>query len=182
MSLVSDPASEVQTCAQCGFSWATLSRAEIAARMSSSVESFVGVFEKSGPNVGRRPSEERWSILEYGGHVRDVILSVRERIILASILDAPVGTPIYRDERIDIGFYAPDAASDVLVELQVATYLYLKTVAALPEKFEERKFIYSTRTPLEVTISGAMSNALHECLHHLGDVNENLRLLDSSAP
>ena len=92
----------------------------------------------------------------------------------------PVGTPIFRDERIDIGFYAPDAASDVLVELQVATYLYLKTVAALPENFEERKLIYSTRTPLEVTISGAMSNALHECDHHLGDVNENLRLLDTS--
>jgi hypothetical protein len=180
MTLVSEPAIDVQTCAQCGFSWAPRSRAEFAQRMSSSVESFVDVFEKAGPDVGRRPSGDRWSILEYGGHVRDVILSVRERIILASILDVPVGTPIYRDERIDIGFYAPDAASDVLVELQVATYLYLKTVAALPENFEERKLIYSTRTPLEVTISGAMSNALHECLHHLGDVNENLRLLDTS--
>jgi hypothetical protein len=147
--------------------------------MSSSVESFVDVFEKAGSDVGRRPSKERWSILEYGGHVRDVILSIRERIVLASILDVPVGTPIYRDERIDIGFYAPDAASDVLVELQVATYLYLKTVAALPENFEERKLIYSARTPLEVTISGAMSNALHECFHHLGDVNENLQLLGS---
>jgi hypothetical protein len=168
MTLVSEPAIDDQTCAQCGFSWAPRSRAEFAQRMSSSVESFVDVFEKAGPDVGRRPSGDRWSILEYGGHVRDVIL------------DVPVGTPIYRDERIDIGFYAPDAASDVLVELQVATYLYLKTVAALPENFEERKLIYSTRTPLEVTISGAMSNALHECLHHLGDVNENLRLLDTS--
>jgi hypothetical protein len=179
MSLVSDAASDVQICAQCGFSWATLTRAESAARMSSSVESFVDVFQRAGPHVGRRPSEERWSILEYGGHVRDVILSVRERIVLASILDVPVGTPIYRDERIDIGFYAQDAASDVLVELQVGTYLYLKTVATLPAKFEDRTFIYSTRTPLEVTISGAMSNALHECEHHLGDANENLRLLEA---
>jgi hypothetical protein len=177
MNLVSDAASDAQTCAQCGFSWATLTRSEIATRMSSSVESFVDVILKAGPNARRRPSEERWSILEYGGHLRDVILSIRERIVLASILDVPVGTPIFRDERIDLGFYAQDTASDVLAELQVATYLYLKTVAALPDKFEERKLIYSTRTPLEVTIAGTMSNALHECEHHLGDARENLRLL-----
>jgi hypothetical protein len=179
MSFVSDAASDIQTCAQCGFSWAPLTRSEIATRTSSSVESFVDVIKRAGPNAGRRPSEVRWSILEYGGHLRDVILSVRERIVLASVLDVPVGTPIFRDERVDLGFYAQDAASDVLVELQVAAYLYLKTVATLPEKFETRKLIYSTRTPLEVTISGAMSNALHECEHHLGDARENLRLLDA---
>jgi DinB family protein len=178
MNLVSEAASDVQTCAQCGFSWATLSRAEIAARMSSSVESFVDVIVRAGPAAGRRPNEERWSILEYGGHLRDVVLSIRERIVLASILDTPVGQPIFRDERIDLGFYAQDAASDVLAELQVAAYLYLKTVATLPEDFEGRTLIYSSRTPLEVTISGAMSNALHECEHHLGDAYENLRLLE----
>ncbi len=179
MSLVSSPVNDVQTCAHCGFSWEPLTRAEFAARMSSAVESFVGVVVKAGSSVARRPSAERWSILEYGGHLRDVILSIRERIVLASILDVPVGTPIFRDERVDIGFYAQDAASDVLVELQVATYLFLKTVATLPPNFEERGLIYSTRTPLEVTIAGAMSNALHECDHHLGDVTENLRLLDT---
>jgi hypothetical protein len=146
--------------------------------MSSAVESFVEVIVSAGPSGARRPSAERWSILEYGGHLRDVILSVRERIVLASILDVPVGTPIFRDERVDIGFYAQDAASDVLVELQVVTYLFLKTVATLPKNFEERGLIHSTRTPLEVTISGAMSNALHECEHHLGDAAENLRPLD----
>ena len=61
-----------------------------------------------------------------------MILSIRERIVLASILDVPVGTPIYRDERVDIGLYAQDAASDVVVELQVATFLFLKTVASCP--------------------------------------------------
>ena len=126
----------------------------------------------------RRPSGERWSILEYGGHLRDVILSIRERIVLASILDVPVGTPIYRDERVNIGFYDQDAASDVVVELQVATYLFLKTVASLPEQASRiAHLIYSTQSPLEITISGAMLNALHECEHHQGDAEENLRLL-----
>ena len=147
--------------------------------MSTAVEDLVAVIARAGASVDRRPSDDRWSILEYGAHLRDVILSIRERIVLASILDVPVGTPIYRDERVNIGFYAQDAASDVVVELQVATYLFLKTVASLPEGFEDRHLIYSTLSPLEITISGAMLNALHECEHHLGDAHENLRLLAS---
>jgi hypothetical protein len=144
--------------------------------MSAAVESFVAVFARTGADVGTRPNLTRWSVLEYGGHLRDVLLSIRERVVLASILDVPVGTPIFRDERVDIGFYAQDAASDVAVELQVATYLFLKTVATLPAHFENRRLVYSDRTPLEITISGAMLNALHECEHHLGDATENLRL------
>lgn len=145
--------------------------------MTAAIDSFVDVIAKAGTTADQRPDETRWSILEYGGHLRDVILSIRERIVVASILDVPVGTPIYRDERVDIGFYAHDAAPDVAVELQVCTYLFLKTVVTLPPHFEERALVYSTKMPLEITISGAMSNALHECEHHLGDVQENLKLL-----
>jgi hypothetical protein len=180
--MTDDRALEIQTCGLCGFSWATLDRKNIATRMSAAIESFVDVIQRAGDKVGTRPTPERWSILEYGGHLRDVLFSIRERIVLASILDVPVGTPIFRDERVEIGFYSQDAASDVAVELQVATYLFLKTVATLPARFEDRRLVYSNRTPLEITISGAMSNALHECEHHLDDATENLRLLDSSNP
>lgn len=173
-----EPAPEIETCAHCGFSWDPLSRAAVATRMSSAVESFVEVIARAGTDVGARPSPTRWSVLEYGGHLRDVLLSIRERVVLASVLDVPVGTPIFRDERVDIGFYAQDAASDVAVELQVATYLFLKTVATLPAQFENRRLVYSNRVPLEITISGAMLHALHECEHHLGDATDNLSLLD----
>jgi hypothetical protein len=172
-----ESASDVRSCAQCGFSWTPLTRARLAARMGAAVESFVDVIRGAGPHADARPSAQRWSILEYGGHLRDVILSVRERVVLASILDEPVGTPIFRDERVDLGFYAQDTASDVAVELQVATYLFLKTVATLPEHFEERGLIYSSRTPLAITIAEALLNALHECEHHLADATENRRLL-----
>jgi hypothetical protein len=176
---VSDPASDVESCAHCGFSWATLSRVELATRMSGAVESFVNVMKAAGSDVAARPSAQRWSILEYGGHLRDVILSIRERVVLASVLDVPVGTPIFRDERVDIGFYSEDTAADVALELQVVTYLFLKTVATIPEHFEDRKLIYSDRTPLEITIASALLNALHECEHHLGDAFEDLTLLES---
>ena len=172
------PDSVIETCAHCGFSWDPLSRSEFSARMGEAVESFVNVIAKADDDVGTRPSLTRWSVHEYGGHLRDVVLSIRERVVLASILDVPVGTPIYRDERVELGFYTQDAASDVAVELQVATYLFLKTIATLPPKFEDRRLVYSNRVPTEITISGAMLNALHECEHHLGDATENLSLLE----
>jgi hypothetical protein len=177
MNSVSNPVSETPTCEHCGFSWTTLTRADLATRMSRAVESFVDLMNAAGEDVASRPSAQRWSILEYGGHLRDVILSIRERVVLASVIEVPVGTPIFRDERVDIGFYDEDTADDVAVELQVVAYLLLKTVATLPEHYEDRKLIYSDRTPLEITIAGALLNALHECEHHLGDARQDLTLL-----
>ena len=46
MSSVSETASEVQSCAHCGFSWATLSRVELAtAHERCPSESFVNVMK-----------------------------------------------------------------------------------------------------------------------------------------
>ena len=152
----------------------------VASRISDAVESFIGVIQRAGPDVVHRRTSQRWSILEYGAHLRDVLLSIRERIILASVLDVPVGTALYRDERIDLGFYAQDAPTDVATELQVVTYLILKTIATLPQRYEERRLVYSDRTPLEVTIGTTMLNALHECEHHLRDAEEDLVLLKTA--
>ena len=51
---------------------------------------------------------------------------------------------------------------------------------ALPANYENRRLVYSTKTPLEITISGAMSNDLHECEHRLGDAEEILGFIDAS--
>lgn len=171
------PSNEVRSCLECGFVWNPLSRIEVASHVSDATESFVGVILRSGSDVKIRPTTQRWSILEYAGHLRDVLLSIRERIVLASVLDTPVLMALYRDERIDLGLYALDCATDVAIELQVMTNLLLKTIAALPDRFEERQLIFSVRTPIEATIGSTILNALHECVHHLRDAEENLAQL-----
>jgi hypothetical protein len=154
-------------------------RSEVTARIGAAVSSFVEVIKVAGAKVTVRPGPERWSILEYGGHLRDVLLSIRERVIIASILDIPTGVPIFRDERIDLGFYAEDTVKEVINELEVAAFLFEKTVTTLPAHFDTRELIYSSRTPLAVTISSTFSNAVHECEHHLGDVSENLAMFNA---
>jgi hypothetical protein len=170
---------QIQTCPLCGFSWHPMVRSDVTDRIGRAVSSFIEVMKEAGAKASIRPLPERWTILEYGGHLRDVLLSIRERVILASIVDVPTGTPIFRDERIDLGFYAEDTAREVMNELEMAALLFSKTVTTLPAHFDTRELIYSTRTPLAVTISSTFSNAVHECEHHLSDVSENLAMFNA---
>jgi hypothetical protein len=167
------------TCPLCGFSWEPMVRSEVTQRIERAVLSFDEVMKEAGAKAAVRPLADRWSILEYGGHLRDVLLSIRERVILAAIVDVPTGTPIYRDERIDLGFYAEDTVKEVMNELEVAALLFAKTVTTLPAHFDTRELIYSSRTPLAVTISSTFSNAVHECEHHLSDASENLAMFNA---
>ena len=126
----------------------------------------------------RRPSPQRWSILEYAGHVRDVLISIRERIVLAVVTDRPTGVAMHRDERVDRGLYQCDTVADVSAELAVVTRLFTKTVSSLREDDARRALIYSSASPHEVTVAWAIAQAIHEVEHHLSDIRENLTRLD----
>ena len=100
--------SEPHSCPECGFVWDGVSRTEAISGINESVAAFVGVIESAGEMALIRPESLRWSIVEYAAHLRDVFISLRERTILASVVNNPTGQPIYRDERVNLGFYALD--------------------------------------------------------------------------
>ena len=165
------------SCETCGFQWDAVSAPEIPRRIKTATDSFVDVLLKAGPSADKRSAPERWSILEYGSHVRDVLISIRERIITASILDEPTGAAIHRDERVALGFSRLDAPAEVAGELSAISNLFVRTFASLPTGFESREFYFSPVTPAKVTILWAGAQALHECEHHLADVEENFERL-----
>ncbi len=109
--------------------------------------------------------------------MRDVFLSIRERILRASIEHEPVGVPMFREERVNLGFYKLDTPEEVADELYAASRIFVRTFEALPAGYEQRLFTYSSVSNAKVTILWAGAQALHECEHHLGDVRENERLL-----
>ena len=164
-------------CPICGFKWDSITSADVAPRLDVSSDNFAQVLEGAGELVDVRPSPDRWSILEYGSHLRDVFLSIRERMILAAVLDEPTGNAIYREERVNLGLYALDTASVVASELRMSARLLARTFAALPDGYQERTLIYSPVTPKHVTILWLTAQAIHECEHHLDDTRENLKLL-----
>lgn len=164
-------------CEVCDYHWNEMTVGDIAKQIRDANVSFVRVIDEAGLAASTRPTNERWSILEYGSHLRDVLISIRDRIIAASVKEESTGAPIYRDERVDLGFYKLDTAVDVKSELVAASNLFIRTFEALPAGYEQRTFLYSPVTPVKVTILWAGAQALHECLHHLRDVMENLTLL-----
>ncbi len=171
-----------ESCEECGFEWDALSASEITERLNAATVSFVLVMETAGPPGLVRPSPDRWSVLEYAAHLRDVLLSIRERIITAAIIDQPTGTPIYRDDRVALGLYEGESLGVVADELATSSRLFVKNFQSLAPRFERREFFYSPAHPDKVTILWAGAQALHECEHHLNDVRENLALLRGTNP
>ena len=170
-------ASTSSSCPECGFVWDGVNRIDAISGINESVTSFIGVIEEAGEMATVRPEPTRWSIVEYAAHLRDVFLSLRERTILATILDNPTGHAIYRDERVDMGFYSLDSVDDAADELAFAAGLLSKTIATVPEGHENRTLIFSAATGNEVTILWMAAQGFHEASHHLADVRRNLELL-----
>ncbi|MGC1419104.1 MAG: DinB family protein [Acidimicrobiales bacterium] len=170
-----------ESCEECGFEWGAVSPSEITERLNAATDSLVRVMETAGAPGLVRPSPERWSVLEYAAHLRDVLLSIRERIITAAIIDEPTGTPIYRDDRVALGLYEGDYPGVVANELSMSSQLFVRTFQSLTPRFERREFFYSPTHPDKVTILWAGAQALHECEHHLNDVTENMALLPPSS-
>ena len=167
------------SCPVCGFRWDDVTSPEVAPRIRAAYEGFVDILTNHQSNAVVRPSAERWSILEYGSHLRDVYLAIRDRIILASIIDEPTGTPIYRDERVDLGFYRLDDPLLVARELPLVGELLIRTFESLPPGFEQRTMVYSILMNQTVTVLWAGAQAVHESEHHLSDIHHNLSLLTS---
>lgn len=168
------PMADDATCEQCGFRWSAVTSDQIRDRLGFATEAFIAVIKEAGQLGHVRPASERWSILEYGAHLRDVLISIRERIVTASIEDEPIGQPMHRDERVSLGLYKLDTPADVATELRAMSGLFVRTFEALPPDFGRRQLTYSPLTANKVTILWAAAQAVHECEHHLSDVRENL--------
>jgi hypothetical protein len=166
------------SCPVCGFQWHLIARDEVAPRVTYAVERMGRAMMNAGARSATRPEPERWSVLEYAGHLRDVLLTIRERTILACVVDHPTGTPLYRDERVDLGFYRGDSPDVVARDLQTAASLFLRTFAALPPDALRRPILYSPVNHLDVDVLWMGAQAVHESEHHLSDVLDNLAALE----
>ncbi|HQU26266.1 MAG TPA: DinB family protein [Acidimicrobiales bacterium] len=163
-----------ERCPVCGFRWSAVTLAEVPDRVRGATEEIIATLSAMGPRVTERMAPERWSALEYGGHVRDVLVSLRERVLLACASpEIAISPSMFRDERVDLGFYARDTLEAVATELRALAALFGRTVTCVPTGLEGRTLLFPGRDePVSVAWLGAQ--AVHECEHHLGDVREDL--------
>ena len=158
------------TCPGCGFCWDATPPGAVPAGVAEAADGIVSILRSVGDRAEVRPEPACWSVLEYAGHVRDVLLAVRERLVMGTLLDGYESQPILRDARIDAGFARLDTPEVVAAELTVAAGLLGRTVDCLPPGATERRMGYAFLGPDPVPLRWVAAQGLHEARHHLDDV------------
>jgi len=127
-----------------------------------------------GAGLRRRARPELWSPLEYGCHLRDVLLVQRERVLSARRVDRPTFEPMGRDERVDHDGYAHQDPGAVRRQLTDAAAMFANVLARLAEADWDRVVVYGFPQRLERSLRWVAVHTVHEVAHHLLDIRRQL--------
>jgi DinB superfamily len=172
--VTADTVSAMETCEDCGFAWVRVGCAEIGLRAVAAARQIANVIVANADLALVRPTPERWSALEYAAHVRDVFLTIRDRLVIGLVEDEPGFKPMYRDERISLGLYSSDTAVDVAAEVVAAANMLTRLLEAIDQQQLDRVVQYGFPDPLPRTLLWMGQQAVHESEHHLADITENV--------
>jgi DinB family protein len=164
----------VDRCAGCGFDY-ELDRAELAARaIRVGAGELADVLERDDLDLRTRRRPEQWSPLEYGCHVRDVLLVQRERVLMARSVETPSFDPMNRDLRVEFDGYAEQDPHAVARQLRDAALLFTNVLARFGPDDWERHVMYNYPAPWERSLRWVAVHTQHEIVHHLRDVRGQL--------
>jgi hypothetical protein len=168
----------MDACDECHFNFDDVGRDDVNPRLSavSLTISSLLISHPEGSLV--RPTADRWSATEYAAHVRDVLLIMRDRLVIGLIEDDPGFKPLYRDERVALGLYAPDTPDVVAGELGSAAAMFVRLFLAIDPKLLSRPVRFGYPDPQPRTLLWMGLQAIHEAEHHLLDIRLNLNSPD----
>jgi len=162
----------VDRCDGCGFEYELGGAASAAARIVDGVDRLAELLGGGDVRTRRRP--DTWSPLEYGCHVRDVLLVQRERVLAARRMDTPSFDPMGRDERVEHDGYAVQDPADVARQLRDAAALFANVLARLQPGDWDRRLMYNYPASAERSLRWVAVHTEHEVQHHLLDVRAQL--------
>lgn len=163
-----------ERCESCGFVYDLASRDRAGAAIVQGTKRIAAILESAPPGVDERPTPATWSVLEYGCHVRDVLLVQRERVLLARRVDCPTLEPMGRDERVEHDGYAAQDPIAVARQLRDAAALLANVLTRLDDDAWNRTLMYSYPLPAERSVAWVAVHTEHEVVHHLADVRAQL--------
>lgn len=172
----------MERCESCGFAWELIGREECAERSAAGAAATAELLRRGATDATRRPTPERWSAVEYAAHVRDVFLTIRDRLVLGLVEENPGFKPLYREERIDRGLYRSDTAAAVAPEVIAAAAMFGRLFDAIDPKDLQRPVQYGWPDPQQRTLLWMGQQAVHEVEHHLADIAENLATIAPPGP
>jgi DinB superfamily len=165
----------MDACTGCGFTYELDLANQAGASIRAGAADFAGVLRRADTPMTARPEPAVWSIVEYGCHLRDVLLVQRERVLHARRAQQPACEPMGRDERVEHDGYADQDAADVARQLLDAAQLFTHVLGRLGPTDWERTLIYNYPEPRVRSLRWVAVHTLHEVRHHLLDAHRQLQ-------
>jgi len=166
----------MEQCDECGFIWDMVVSAELPSRLAEAGAAYRRLLlpldrpADWAERLRSRPAPEVWAPIEYLCHVRDVVLVQRDRFYRGLVEHEPSFPPMWREERAVLGAYADEDAGEVVSQLEMASNLFARAVAAVGTTMLERTCVYSYPEPAVRTLRWLGAQTLHEIEHHLRDI------------
>lgn len=161
-------------CEECGFEYDLEDAVRAGPAIVDGVGEFAVMLSDVYADLRTRRQPQTWSPLEYGCHLRDVLLVQRERVLAARRIDRPSFDPMGRDERVEHDGYGEQDADDVVRQLTDAAYLFANVLSRLSPKDWERTVMYNYPKLFQRSLRWMAVHTVHEVRHHLLDLRRQL--------
>ncbi len=160
-------------CQECGFDYVRDDAGTASSDIVRGVKELSALLQ-DGDDLRRRPEPMTWSPLEYGCHVRDLLLVQRERVLEARRTETPSFAPMGRDERVDHDGYADQDPAVVVRQLTDAASMFANVLERIPPEDWERTVMYRYPKPWERSLRWVAVHTVHEVRHHTLDIRRQL--------
>lgn len=161
-------------CRECGFEYDLGEAGRAGPAIIEGVDELSGLLREPRDDLATRTAPQTWSPLEYGCHLRDVLLVQRERVLAARRVDRPSFRPMGRDERVEHDGYAEQHPGDVARQLTDAAHLFANVLGRLGPADWDRSVMYNYPEASERSLRWVAVHTRHEVSHHLLDVRRQL--------
>ena len=147
-----------------------ISDSAITTRIRHSTAEVAAALRECGEAAATHQHPEVWSPLEYGAHVRDVLLTIRDRLVIGLVEDNSGFKPMYREERVTLGLYKADTTDEIVNELNSAAAILCRIFDAIDADALDRPVRYGFPDPQPRDLRWMGLQAIHEVEHHLSDI------------
>jgi hypothetical protein len=161
-------------CPQCGFVYDLTQAAAAGEAINERVGAAVAILGDREVDVRSRRQPAVWSPLEYGCHLRDMLLVQRERVLAALRSDRPDCTAMGRDERVVHDGYADQEPADVARQLGDAALMFGNVLGRLSADDWNRAVVYHFPETSVRSLRWLAVHTMHEAQHHLGDISSQV--------
>src|SRR5437660_2656837 len=160
---------------ECGFHYEDVAAEDVAGRLPAIVDELCAALAGVPAALLRhRPEPAVWSPLEYCCHLRDVLITQRERVVRILVEDRPTVLPMHREERAGLLRYADEEPSRALAQLRAVAEMTAWSLASLDAGQWARICVYNWPEPATRDLAWVARHTLHEAVHHLDDVRRIL--------